>query len=95
VPLSAGGGTRFKILEAMAWGLPVIATPIAAEGTGLEDGEEIQIAETDDALARSVIALCAEPERLEQQRRLAYKTVMLRFGPSVIETAVRKGLGGV
>jgi glycosyltransferase involved in cell wall biosynthesis len=95
VPLSAGGGTRFKILEAMAWGLPVIATPIAAEGTGLEDGEEILIAETDDALARSVIALCAEPERLEQQRRLAYKTVMLRFGPSVIEAAVRKGLGGV
>jgi glycosyltransferase involved in cell wall biosynthesis len=95
VPLSAGGGTRVKILEAMAWGLPVIATPIAAEGKGLKDGEEILIAETDEALAQSVIALCAEPERLERQRQLAYKKVMLCFGPTVIEAAVRKGLGGV
>ncbi|TGV29910.1 glycosyltransferase family 4 protein, partial [Mesorhizobium sp. M8A.F.Ca.ET.142.01.1.1] len=32
VPLAMGGGTRIKILEAMAWGVPVIATPLAAEG---------------------------------------------------------------
>ena len=41
-PSSAcGGGTRIKILEAMAWGVPVIATPLAAEGLGLVETEEL------------------------------------------------------
>jgi glycosyltransferase involved in cell wall biosynthesis len=95
IPLSAGGGTRIKILEAMAWGLPVVATSVAAEGQGFEDGKEILIAETDEALAGAVTALCAEPDRLERQRRLAYEKTMLRYGPPVIAEAVRKGLGGV
>lgn len=95
MPLSAGGGTRIKILEAMAWGVPVVATATAAEGLGFIDGEEILIAETDEALARAVTMLCAEPDRLERQRRLAYDKAMLRYGPQAIEEAVRKGLGGV
>jgi glycosyltransferase involved in cell wall biosynthesis len=95
IPLSAGGGTRIKIIEAMAWGLPVVATSVAAEGQGFENGEEILIAESDEALAASVAALCADPARLERQRLLAYEKVMLRYGPPAIEAAVRKGLGGV
>jgi glycosyltransferase involved in cell wall biosynthesis len=95
MPLSEGGGTRIKILEAMAWGLPVIATSIAAEGQQFKDGDEILIAETDAELAEAVTALCAEPCRLERQRRLAYETAMLRHGPSAIGEAVRKGLGKV
>ena len=95
IPLSAGGGTRIKILEAMAWGLPVVATSVAVEGQGFEDGKEILIVGTDEALADAVTALCAEPDRLERQRRLAYEKVVLRYGPSVIEEAVRKGLGEI
>ena len=95
VPLSAGGGTRIKILEAMAWGLPVVATSVAAEGQGFEEGREILIAETDQALAEAVIELCAEPVRMERQRRLAFEKVMLRYGLPAIEEAVRKGLGRV
>jgi glycosyltransferase involved in cell wall biosynthesis len=95
IPLSAGGGTRIKILEAMAWGLPVVATSVAAEGQGFEDGKEILIAETDEALAEAVTALCGEPDRLERQRRLAYEKAVLRYGPQAIEEAVRMGLGEV
>lgn len=92
MPLSAGGGTRIKILEAMAWGLPVVATTVAAEGQGLTDGREILIAGTDEGLAGHVVALCSEPGRMERHRSLAYEEVMRRFGPSVIEAAVRTGL---
>lgn len=93
MPLAAGGGTRIKILEAMAWGLPVVATAVAAEGQGFRDGAEIAIAETDEALVWSIIALCSEPEQFENQRQLARETVLRRYGPSTVERAVGQGLG--
>lgn len=51
VPLLSGGGTRLKILEAMAAGVPVISTPLGAEGLDLSDGEHLLLAGADDAAA--------------------------------------------
>jgi len=39
VPLRLGGGTRFKILEALAFGIPVVSTSIGAEGLDIKEGE--------------------------------------------------------
>jgi glycosyltransferase involved in cell wall biosynthesis len=47
VPLRTGGGTRLKILEAMAAGVPVISTPLGAEGLSVEPGRDILIADAD------------------------------------------------
>jgi len=47
VPLLTGGGTRLKILEAMAAGVPVLSTRLGAEGLGASPGEDIVIAETE------------------------------------------------
>jgi len=93
MPLAAGGGTRIKILEAMAYGLPVVATSIAAEGQGFVDGEEIVIAETDAAIAAAVIALCKEPDRAQRQRQQARATVVRLYGRTAIEATTRRGLG--
>jgi glycosyltransferase involved in cell wall biosynthesis len=49
VPLRTGGGTRLKILEAMAAGVPVVSTPLGAEGLAVTSGENILFAEPDDA----------------------------------------------
>ena len=46
VPLRVGGGTRLKILEAMAMGVPVISTSLGAEGVAAENGREILIADS-------------------------------------------------
>ncbi|MCR9248106.1 MAG: glycosyltransferase family 4 protein [bacterium] len=46
LPIRSGGGTRIKILEAWALGLPVIATGIAAEGLAGEDGQHLRRFET-------------------------------------------------
>jgi len=43
VPLLAGSGTRLKILEAMAAGVPAVSTPIGAEGLDIAEGENILI----------------------------------------------------
>lgn len=92
-PLSAGGGTRIKILEAMAWGLPVVATPLAAEGQGFVNGEDIVLAESDADLAGTIVALSRDPERMQRMRAGARQNALLRFGPKAIEQAVRRGLG--
>lgn len=44
VPLRIGGGTRLKIFEAMAAGVPVLSTPVGAEGLAVIDGEHLAIA---------------------------------------------------
>jgi glycosyltransferase involved in cell wall biosynthesis len=93
VPLTAGGGTRIKILEAMAAGVPVVATPIAAEGLDLVENDEVLLSRSDETLAETAIELCLDPERRARQRLRAYQAVWARFGPQAIADAVRDGLG--
>jgi sugar transferase (PEP-CTERM/EpsH1 system associated) len=57
VPLRAGGGTRLKILEAMAVGRPVVSTTIGCEGLDVVDGENLLIADTPVQFAEKVIQL--------------------------------------
>ena len=77
VPLDSGGGTRLKILEAFAAGLPVVSTAVGAEGIDAKPGEEIIIAERPD-MAAAICDLVADPARgqrlAEQARRLAQQT---------------------
>ncbi|CDX26579.1 Glycosyl transferase family 2 [Mesorhizobium sp. ORS 3324] len=93
VPLRIGGGTRIKILEAMASGVPVIATPLAAEGLDLTAGEDLLLSDTDEGLADLAIELCRDPTRMAGLRARAHATVWSRFGPPAIRDAVRDGLG--
>lgn len=57
-PLRAGSGTRIKILEAWAAGRPVVATPLAAEGLAVRDGENIVLAADAAAFVTEVSKLC-------------------------------------
>jgi glycosyltransferase involved in cell wall biosynthesis len=66
VPLWVGAGARVKIVEALAARLPVVSTPLGAEGLGVEDGTTALIRETPQALAEAIAALLDEPERLER-----------------------------
>ncbi|WP_244277709.1 glycosyltransferase [Mesorhizobium erdmanii] len=93
IPLKTGGGTRIKILEAMAWGVPVIATPLAAEGLDLVENDEVLLSASDEGLADMAIGLCRDAERRTRLRMRAHETVWARFGPQAIRAAVRAGLG--
>ncbi len=57
VPLRIGGGTRLKILEAMALGVPVVSTPKGAEGLLVTPEKDILIGEDDASFAHQVIRL--------------------------------------
>ena len=55
VPLNVGGGSRLKILEAMAAGVPVVSTKLGAEGLDLSDGENVLLTEATGQLAEQLI----------------------------------------
>jgi len=61
VPLRIGGGTRLKILEAMAMGKAVISTTIGAEGIACKNGVNISIADSPKDFAQKIIELCKQP----------------------------------
>ncbi len=56
-PLRFGAGVKGKINQSMAFGVPVVATSLAAEGTDLNDREEILVADQPEDFARAVIEL--------------------------------------
>ena len=62
-PLRAGGGSRLKILEAMALGRPVVSTTIGAEGLDVVDGKHVAIADDAEGFAQRVEALLADEEK--------------------------------
>jgi glycosyltransferase involved in cell wall biosynthesis len=66
VPLLAGSGTRFKILEAWSAGLAVVSTTIGAEGLPAHDGENLLIADSGPLFAAAVTRLL-ENTPLRQQ----------------------------
>lgn len=68
VPLRIGAGTRLKILEAMAWGKPIVATTIGVEGVDHIDGEDILVRDTPESFVEATVALLNDPI---QQRKLA------------------------
>ncbi len=98
VPLRAGGGTRLKILEAWAAGVPVVSTPIGAAGlAGAENGRELLIAADAEDFASSVIGLLADAARRESLASAARTLASSDYDWSVIGErldAVLKGAIG-
>ena len=66
VPLKVGGGSRLKILEAMAAGVPVVSTTLGAEGLNVHDGGDILIADTNQQLAEKIGSVIENKELRER-----------------------------
>lgn len=77
VPLRIGGGTRFKVLEAMAMEKAVVSTSLGAEGIDVRDGSEILLADTADVFARQVGRLL-EDDALRRRMGEAARSVIER-----------------
>jgi sugar transferase (PEP-CTERM/EpsH1 system associated) len=84
VPLHTGGGTRLKILEAMALGTPVVATSKGAEGLEFESGKHLLVADKPEAFAQMVIHLLKEPELRQQIVDNAYQLVQEKYDWAVV-----------
>lgn len=64
-------GFRSRLIEVMALGVPVVATPDAVYGMGLETEEGIFLSKEDNGMVASALALLEQPAWAQQQSRLA------------------------
>jgi len=75
VPARIGGGPRLKVVEAMAQGVPVVATPAGAEGLDVTPGENILVAEAPGEFAAHVVNLLRDDTRRVALARKARRLV--------------------
>lgn len=66
IPLRMGGGTRLKVLEAMAMGKAIVSTSLGCEGFDLSSGRELVVADAAAEFAAAVCSLLGEPARRQQ-----------------------------
>jgi len=83
-PIFMGGGTRLKILEAMALRTPVVATAKGAEGLDVEHGRHLLIADTPREFATAVVRLLREPELHQKLTENGYQLIAEKYDwPSI------------
>jgi glycosyltransferase involved in cell wall biosynthesis len=95
-PIRAGGGTRIKILEAAAFGRPIVATSIGTEGLDMADGRELLIRDDAASFATACLDLLRDPVLCERLGLAARAKVEDQYdrGPMVarIERQIREAL---
>jgi GT2 family glycosyltransferase/glycosyltransferase involved in cell wall biosynthesis len=80
-PLRFGAGVKGKVNQAMARGLPVVATHCAAEGMNLRDGEDVLLADEAQAFADAVLRLHEDAALWQHLREGGYANTQRYFSP--------------
>jgi glycosyltransferase involved in cell wall biosynthesis len=79
VPLRVGGGSRLKILEALASATPVVSTRVGAEGLHLEPDKHLTVVEGIDEMQGAVVDAIRDPDRLRLQAEAGRREVVRRY----------------
>jgi polysaccharide biosynthesis protein PslH len=74
-PLRMGGGTRFKLLEALALKRPIVSTIVGAEGFGVQNGKELLLADSPNEFADAVLGLLDNPAKQQALIQAGYEFV--------------------
>jgi glycosyltransferase involved in cell wall biosynthesis len=89
-PVLAGTGTRVKIVEAFAWGLPVVSTAVGAGGLDVVDGRDLLLADDAETFAAAVIKVLEDPalaHRLGASGRAVFEA---NHGPVLFAQTVKR-----
>ncbi len=84
VPLRVGGGTRLKVLDAMAMGKAIVSTSIGCEGIAVKPGEHLMTADSPETFAQATVTLLGDRARRHALGRAARDLVERRYAWSVV-----------
>ena len=84
VPIRYGSGTRLKVLEAFAMGIPTVSTAVGAEGIAYRDGVDILIADEPDSIIDAICRLLSDTALYESIGSNGRKTAVERYDWSII-----------
>jgi glycosyltransferase involved in cell wall biosynthesis len=93
VPLAAGGGTRIKLLEAFAHGVPVVASTIGAEGIAAKDRIHLLLADTPRMLIDACVELLVDASLAKEISERARQLVEKCYGHSDGVMLIREAFG--
>lgn len=96
VPLLAGGGSPLKFIEALAYGLPVIATPRAAAGLDVRDGEHCLLAGDAEQFAAALVRVLrhGDEELARRGRQLALERYSIEALARLLDPAAAATVPG-
>jgi glycosyltransferase involved in cell wall biosynthesis len=80
-PLPRGSGMKVKVLESLASGLPVVTTPVGAEG--VDGGAGVVMATTDEELADATVRLLSDPDERRERGHAGRLAFEVRYAPAV------------
>lgn len=83
-PLRMGGGTRFKVLQAMAMAIPIVTTTFGASGIAAQHGRELLVADTPRDFAAAVVRLLGDAPLCERLGANARRLAVARYDWRVI-----------
>jgi GT2 family glycosyltransferase len=87
-PLRFGAGVKGKVNQALAAGLPVVATTCAVEGMNLVDGEDVLVADDPDAFADAIVRACEDDALWRRLAAAGLENTRRHFAPEVARVAL-------
>lgn len=98
-PLRFGAGVKGKVCMSLSYGVPVVCTPVAAEGMGLQDGKEVLIGSTARELAGQIVRAYTDPKVWNSLSVAGMKLVDEEFSTAtnrkrIVQYLADVGLGG-
>jgi glycosyltransferase involved in cell wall biosynthesis len=88
VPVRVGGGTRLKILEAFAHGVPVVSTSLGAEGLMVQDGVHLMLSDSPAAMAESIELIMRDARYADRLRASAFELVRRHYSDEAVVDAL-------
>lgn len=89
-PLRYGAGVKGKVNQALAHGLPVVATRCAVEGMGLEDGRDVLVAETPEAFVAAVLRAYDDDGLWQSLAEAGLANTARQFSPDRARDSLRR-----
>lgn len=95
VPLRIGGGSRLKILEALASGVPVVSTAVGAEGLRLRAGEHLDVVASETDMPAALLRVLRDPDAAAARCHRGREVVLQEYGWDGLARKLERAWGQV